>query len=135
MSEFYELSYGEVLRELREYHDYKQKDISAYLNITSQAYSNYENNKRTPDIEIMQKIARFYHITIDTLIGYRYTRQFEDPKNYLNQSTLYRCVDDAGIVIPVSGKQAKMLTDILSLPKEQQTACQQFITFLKKSNV
>ena len=135
MSDSYELSYGEVLRELREYHGYKQKDISTYLNITSQAYSNYETNKRTPDVEIMQKIARFYHVTIDTLIGYRYTRQFEDPGNYLNQGTIYRCVDDTGIVIPVSGKQAKMLTDILSLPKEQQAACQQFITFLKKSSV
>ena len=135
MSESYELSYGEVLRELRDYHGYKQKDISTYLNITSQAYSNYENNKRTPDVEIMQKIAQFYRITIDTLISYRYTRQFEDPRNYLNQGTLYRCVDDTGIAIPVSGKQAKMLTDILSLPKEQQTACQQFITFLKKSSV
>ena len=49
MSELYELSYGDVLRELRVYHGYKQKDISTYLNITSQAYSNYENNKRTPE--------------------------------------------------------------------------------------
>ena len=44
MSDLRELSYGEVLRELRIYHDYKQKDISEYLNITSQAYSNYEKN-------------------------------------------------------------------------------------------
>ena len=59
MSELYELSYGEVLRELRDYHGYKQKDISDYLNITSQAYSNYENNRRTPDIDTMWKIANF----------------------------------------------------------------------------
>ena len=65
MSEIYELTYGEVLRELRIYHGYKQKDISNYLNITSQAYSNYENNKRTPDIETMHKIAQFYGITVD----------------------------------------------------------------------
>ena len=65
MSESYELSYGEVLRELRIYHGYKQKDISDFLNITSQAYSNYENNKRTPDVETMRKIAMFYNLTID----------------------------------------------------------------------
>ena len=46
MSESYELSYGEVLKELRIYHGYKQKDISEFLNIPSQAYSNYENNKQ-----------------------------------------------------------------------------------------
>ena len=69
MSDLRELSYGEVLRELRIYHDYKQKDISEYLNITSQAYSNYENNKRTPDIETMYKVAHFYKITLDQLIS------------------------------------------------------------------
>lgn len=132
MSDFYELSYGEVLRELRIYHGYKQKDISSYLNITSQAYSNYENNKRTPDIETMRKIADFYHMTVDKLISYRSTRQIEDFGNYGVQRTLYRGVSDSGIAIPMTAKQAKMVTDILSLPKEQQDACQRFIELIKK---
>lgn len=129
MSEFYELSYGEVLHELRIYHGYKQKDLSDYLNITSQAYSNYENNKRTPDVETMYKIAKFYNITLDKLLSYRLTRQIEDSGNY---GTLYRGVSDSGITIPMTAKQAKMVTDILSLPTEQQDACQKFIEFMKK---
>ena len=128
MSEFYELSYGEVLYELRTYHGYKQKDISDYLNITSQAYSNYENNKRTPDVETMYKIACFYKITIDTLIKYRFTKQIEDSRNY---GTLYRGVTDSGITLPLTAKQAKMETDILSLSEEQQDACQKLINFMK----
>ena len=76
MSDLYELSYGEVLKELRIYHDYKQKDISDYLNITSQAYSNYENNKRTPDIETMRKVAQFYKITVDVELPH--THEFAD---------------------------------------------------------
>ncbi|MBQ8857187.1 MAG: helix-turn-helix transcriptional regulator [Lachnospiraceae bacterium] len=128
MSEFYELSYGEVLYELRTYHGYKQKDISDYLNITSQAYSNYENNKRTPDVETMYKIACFYKITIDTLIKYRFTKQIEDSRNY---GTLYRGVTDSGITLPLTAKQAKMVTDILSLSEEQQDACQKLINFMK----
>lgn len=128
MSEFYELSYGEVLYELRTYHGYKQKDISDYLNITSQAYSNYENNKRTPDVETMYKIACFYKITIDTLIKYRFTKQIEDSGNY---GTLYRGVTDSGITLPLTAKQAKMVTDILSLSEEQQDACQKLINFMK----
>lgn len=132
MSEFYELTYGEVLRELRIYHGYKQKDISDYLNITSQAYSNYENNKRTPDIETMRKISQFYNITVDKLISYRYTQQIEDSGNYAARGTLYRGISDSGITIPMTAKQAKMVTDILSLPSEQQDACQKFIEFMKK---
>ena len=131
MSDLRELSYGEVLRELRIYHDYKQKDISEFLNITSQAYSNYENNKRTPDVETMYKIAHFYKITLDQLVSYRYTRQFEDIPGYMNEKTLYRAVDPSGISIPMKAKQAKMITDILSLTPEQQDACQKFVNFLK----
>lgn len=132
MSESYELSYGEVLRELRIYHGYKQKDISSFLNITSQAYSNYENNKRTPDVETMRKIALFYHLTIDKLISYRFTRQIEESGNYMAERTLYRGVSDNGVTIPMTAKQAKMITDILSLPEEQQDACQRFVEFMKK---
>ncbi len=130
MTEFYELTYGEVLRELRIYHDYKQKDISDYLNITSQAYSNYENNKRMPDIETIYKIAKFYNITVDKLISYRFTRQIEDSRNY---GTLYRGVSDSGVVIPLTAKQAKIVKEILSLPADQQDACHKIIGFMAKS--
>ena len=129
MSESYELTYGEVLYELRTYHGYKQRDISKYLNITSQAYSNYEKNKRIPDIETMYKIAQFYHITLDTLISYRFTKQIQETGSY---GSLYRGVSDAGITIPMTAKAAKMVTDILSLSKEQQDACQNFLNFIKK---
>lgn len=127
MSENYELSYGEVLRELREYHEYTQKDISKFLNITSQAYSNYENNKRTPDVETQRKIAQFYGKTIDEMIEYRYTKQIEDSRNYAANRSLFRAVSDTGITIPLTAKQAKMVTDILSLSPEQQDACQKLI--------
>lgn len=132
MSEYYELTYGDVLKELRHYHGYKQREISDYLNITSQAYSNYENNKRTPDIEILYKIARFYHITLDNLVSYRFTKQLEDAGNYSVPKTVYRGVSDSGISIPLTAKQAKIVTDILSLPEEQQDACHKFIKFIKK---
>ena len=135
MSDSYELSYGDVLRELRTYHGYKQKDISDFLNITSQAYSNYENNKRTPDVEMMRKIAMFYNLSIDKLIDYRYTKQIEESGNYGASKTLYRGVTDNGVVISLTAKQAKMITDILSLPEEQQDACQKFVEFMKKTTV
>lgn len=131
MSEDYELTYGEVLRELRLYHGYKQKDISEYLNITSQAYSNYENSKRTPDIETMRKIADYYGITVDKLISYRSTRQIEDSSNY--GSSLYRTRDQNGVLIPLSAKQARIVTDLLEMSDEQQEACYRFAEIFKKS--
>ena len=130
MSENYELTLGEVLKELREFHGYTQKEISTQLNITSQAYSNYEKNKRTPDVEMMYKIAQFYGKTIDDLINLRYTKQLEDSRNYTSNRSLYRAVSDSGVVIPMTAKQAKMVTDILSLPPEKLDACQKVIELI-----
>ena len=135
MYDNYELTLGEVLKEIREFQGYTQKEVSAQLNITSQAYSNYENNKRTPDVETTRKIAQFFGKTIDQLIECRYTRQIEDSRNYAASRSLFRAVSDEGIVIPMAGKQAKMITDILSLPPEQQDACQKLIELMiMKSN-
>ena len=135
MYDNYELTLGEVLKELREFQGYTQKEVSAKLNITSQAYSNYETNKRTPDVDMTRKIAQFFGKTIDQLIEFRYTRQIEDSRNYAASRSLYRAVSDTGIVIPMTGKQAKMVTDILSLSLEQQDACQKLIELMiMKSN-
>ena len=129
MSENYEITYGEVLYELRTYYGYKQKEIGDYLNITSQAYSNYENNKRMPDVETMYKIARFYGISLDTLISYRFTEQ----RNYkIDHTNIFRGISDSGITIPLTAKEAKMVTDILSLSKEQLDACKNYLDFIKK---
>ena len=132
MSEIYQLSYGEILKDLRLYYGYRQKDLSKHLNITSQAYSNYENNKRTPDLETMYQIAHFYHMTVDQLLSYRCTNQISEERNYSTDRSIFRAVDESGFSIPVTAKQAKMLTDILSLSEEQQDACQKLIDFMKK---
>ena len=131
MSDYYELSYGEVLRELRIYHDYKQKDISDYLNITSQAYSNYETNKRTPDVDTIYKIAKFYDITVDKLISYRFTRQFADSRTY---GTIFRGITDEGITIPLTAEQAKLVDELLSLTPEQFDAYQKLVSFIRAKN-
>lgn len=132
MSQFCELTYGEVLRELRIFHDYKQRDLSDYLNITSQAYSNYENNKRMPDIETMRKIANFYNITLDKLISYRYTTQIEDARDY---GTLYRGVSDSGVVIPLTAQQAKLVKEIVSLSADEQDTYYKLIGLVLKNKM
>ena len=45
------------LRRLRTDHDYTQAQISDKLNISRQAYSNYETGKRIPDLDILIRIA------------------------------------------------------------------------------
>ena len=56
------------LRRLRSDHNYTQAQISDKLNISRQAYSNYETGKRIPDLDILIRIADIYHVTLEQLI-------------------------------------------------------------------
>ena len=45
-----------------------QQIVADYLEITRQAYSNYENGNRAPDNETLLKLAEFFEVTVDYLL-------------------------------------------------------------------
>lgn len=57
------------IRELREDHDLTQSFVSGKLNCSQQVYSNYELGQRDIPTEILIKLARFYNVTTDYLLG------------------------------------------------------------------
>ena len=48
-----DLDIGESLRYIRKQNNFTQKEVSEYLNIARQTYTNYENNERCPDLSII----------------------------------------------------------------------------------
>lgn len=59
---------AENLRKLRDDYNYTQTQIAEKLNISRQAYSNYETGKRIPDIDMLIRIADIYQITLEQLL-------------------------------------------------------------------
>lgn len=57
------------IRNLREDKDLYQKDIAKLLGISQQYYSDYENGKRPIPIIHLITLAKFYHVSIDYLVG------------------------------------------------------------------
>ena len=57
------------LKELREENCYTQNQISEYLNIKQNTYSQYENEKRQLPIDVLIKLAKFYKVTTDYILG------------------------------------------------------------------
>ena len=57
------------LRDLREDHDMKQKDLAAYLNCSQQVYSNYELGQRDIPTAILIALADFYGTSTDYILG------------------------------------------------------------------
>ncbi|MEH2937933.1 LexA family protein [Lawsonibacter sp. JLR.KK007] len=58
----------EYLKELRTKKRDSQQAVADYLEITRQAYSNYENGNRQPDNETLLKLAEYFNISVDELL-------------------------------------------------------------------
>lgn len=56
------------LRNLREDHDMKQKEIAAILGIDQRVYSNYETGKRDIPLRHLITLADYYHVSVDYLL-------------------------------------------------------------------
>lgn len=57
------------IRDLREDSDKKQIELAKYLNIDQSTYSDYETGKINISIEQLIKIADFYNVSLDYLVG------------------------------------------------------------------
>lgn len=61
-------NYYRRIRELREDHDLKQREISALLGIAQQQYSLYEQGKRDLPTDILKKLSSIYKVSIDYML-------------------------------------------------------------------
>lgn len=57
------------IRDLREDHDLKQKELAQILNCSQQVYSNYELGQRDIPTDILIKLSDFYHVSVDYILG------------------------------------------------------------------
>lgn len=59
----------EKLRELRKQNKLSMKELGAILGLSESTISLYENGKREPDIATIIKIANYFNISVDELLG------------------------------------------------------------------
>lgn len=57
------------IRDLREDHDLKQKELAAYLSVDQSTYSDYENGRINVPVDMLIKIADYYGVSLDYLVG------------------------------------------------------------------
>lgn len=60
---------GKKLKQLRWNYALTQKQVSTRLGISISALSSYENNYRYPSYSVLRKLAVFYHVSTDYLLG------------------------------------------------------------------
>lgn len=56
------------LREIRKKKKYSQLKVAMDLSISREVISHYENGKRSPDVEMLVTLSRYFNVSIDYLI-------------------------------------------------------------------
>ena len=80
------------IRELREDRDLRQKDVADATGIDQKTLSNYETGKTNPDSVAILRLADFFEVTTDYLLG-------RANNNLNNSEDLYDALSDAEVKI------------------------------------
>ncbi|MFC4598016.1 helix-turn-helix domain-containing protein [Cohnella hongkongensis] len=73
------MTMGDRLRELRLQRKISQEEVARHIGITRSAYSHYEINNRQPVYDTLIKLASFFDVSLDYIIGGTETRSSVDP--------------------------------------------------------
>lgn len=71
---------GKQLKLLRETKHKNQQEVCCALNIEQSTLVNYENDKRIPKVDILIKLANYYNVSVDYLLGLKNTAFYENQK-------------------------------------------------------
>jgi len=76
------LKIGDKIKSLRKAQDITQEKLAAYLNISYQAISKWENGTALPDITLIPQIANFFGVSADELLGMKEAVETEELEEY-----------------------------------------------------
>lgn len=71
------MSFGKRVKKLREKKGLTRQELSQALNITYAALSKYETDERFPSEDILSRIADYFEVSIDELIGRVYSSNID----------------------------------------------------------
>ncbi|MEG0614700.1 MAG: helix-turn-helix transcriptional regulator [Oscillospiraceae bacterium] len=57
------------IRDLREDNDFTQRQVADYLMCDQSLYSKYERNERDIPLFVIVKLAEFYEVSVDYILG------------------------------------------------------------------
>lgn len=69
MEEFDRKKFGERLRSLRTEKNIGQNELAKVLNLSNASISYWETGKQSPTADAIYKIAQFFNVSADFLIG------------------------------------------------------------------
>lgn len=104
----------EILKSLRKSKGFtNMKDFCEAVDISINTYQNYESGKRIPTADILIKLADFYNVTTDYLLG----RETGEPET----------IDKLSHEFNMSALEKEILDNYLALPKDMRGNLMEFL--------
>lgn len=125
-------SLGENLKILRKREHVSQKVLADYLNVAQNTIANYENNKRFPDKSILNRIATYFNISLDRLVG-RIPLEV-NTAIHLNSGD-YEILNEKLIDFILEGKEEEAIQLVLESGKDNESIFLLFEQVLSKTMV
>lgn len=112
------------LRKLRVEKGLKQEELADFLKIAKSTYSRYENDVRQPDNETLVKLANFFDVSVDYLLGNDIKRKRNTEANLFekNKEILSEIIDDETYIV---------FQDGANLSPKDIDQIKDFVTFIK----
>lgn len=63
------MNFGNNLKDLRETRNVTQGQLAEYLQVSRPTIAGYETKSRQPDFEKLEKLANYFHVSIDYLVS------------------------------------------------------------------
>lgn len=68
---------AERLKELRKERNLRQEQVAVALDVGMSTYCRYEQGKREPTASVLWRMADYYDVTVDYLLGRSERRKFD----------------------------------------------------------
>lgn len=107
---------GDTLANLRREKGIGQKEMASLLNLSVGTISNYENGVHSPDLNTLCRLADFFDVTSDYLLG----------------RTEYRCPPEIlGRYVALDYTAQDIINTVLSLDENTQTSIVDFVKYMQ----
>lgn len=110
------MNFGDRLANLRKLNNLTRKELAEIFSISYSALSNYENNERFPDQEMLINIANYFSVSVDYLLG---RTNIKEPIENIIKGSSQKSSDD------------KKSIDTKDLSPESQEDLKKYIELLK----
>ena len=124
---------GDKIKYLRKKHKITQQNMAQALDIARSTYTSYENNNRSPDYELLIKMADYFNVSTDFLLGRTERTNLEanetpDQSDHNKEASSYNFADVINHLIEVREISeedyayiTKQVEDFISYAKNKKT--------------